>query len=78
MTSLVNTTFGAHPDLVQTYRALVMAEHPEFTDAVEKGSQEVIGSLISKQDWEEEDKERLLKEYMTVRLLAGLRQHICI
>lgn len=45
-----------------------MAENPEFTDAVEKGVEEVIGSLIGQQDWEDEEKERLQKEYMTVTL----------
>ena len=44
-----------------------MADNPEFVDTVENAAHELIGNLITKQDWEEEEKERLQKEYMTVR-----------
>lgn len=45
-----------------------MAENPEFSDVVEQKTQEVIGRLINEQDWDEEDKTRLHKEYMNVRI----------
>lgn len=45
-----------------------MADNPEFTSAVEKKTEEAIGKLIEEQDWEEEDKKRLHKEYMKVRV----------
>ncbi|KAG0714628.1 hypothetical protein GWK47_013754 [Chionoecetes opilio] len=42
-----------------------MAENLEFTDATEREVLEVMARLIGDQDWEEEDKERLHREYMT-------------
>ncbi|XP_063882326.1 uncharacterized protein LOC135112169 isoform X2 [Scylla paramamosain] len=41
-----------------------MADRSEFPDAVESEAREVVAGLIREQDWEEEEKEKIHKEYI--------------
>ncbi|XP_063882325.1 uncharacterized protein LOC135112169 isoform X1 [Scylla paramamosain] len=54
-----------------------MADRSEFPDAVESEAREVVAGLIREQDWEEEEKEKIHKEYIAgPSLLHPLLLHL--